>query len=98
VSFKEHYKFTILHYSAFIVSRLSYAELNKMYKTSVFNRFTDTPTALKGEKPVGGDCCEVEDEIVVDKLVGMLSETLLMLKRSYCAAACDRFTEMNVDR
>jgi len=36
--------------------------------------------------------------IVVDKLFGLISETLLLLKRSYCAAACERLAEMNVDR
>jgi len=48
--------------------------------------------------PVGRNGGKVEDEIVVDKLVGMFSEPLLLLKCSYCAAASDRLTEMNVDR
>jgi len=49
-------------------------------------------------EPVGCDGGEVEDEIVVDELFGMFSETLLVLKRSYSTAARDRLTEMNVDR
>jgi len=36
--------------------------------------------------------------IVVDNLFGLVTETLLLLKRSYCAAACERLAEMNVDR
>ena len=35
---------------------------------------------------------------MVDKLVGMFSESLLLLKRSYCTATGDRLAEMNVDR
>ena len=35
---------------------------------------------------------------MIDKLFGMFSESLLLLKRSYCTAACDRLTEMYVDR
>ena len=49
-------------------------------------------------EPVGGDGSEVEDEVVVDELFRVFGETLLLLKRSYCTAACDRLTEMNVDR
>ena len=50
------------------------------------------------EEPVGRDGGEVEDEVVIDKLVGTFNEALLLLKRSYCTATCDRLTEMNVDR
>ena len=49
-------------------------------------------------EPVGCNGGEVEDEIVIDELFGMFSESLLLLKRSYCTAACDRLTEMYVDR
>jgi len=50
------------------------------------------------KKPVRCNGGEVKDEIVVYELFGMFSETLLVLKRSYRTAACDRLTEMNVDR
>jgi len=49
-------------------------------------------------EPVGGDGSEVEDEVMVDELFRVFGETLLLLERSYCTAARDRLTEMNVDR
>ena len=67
-----------------------------MYEIYVFN--FQQQVCLFDRKPVGCNCGEVEDEIVIDKLFRMFNETLLMLKRSNCTAARDRLAEMNVDR
>ena len=80
----------------FVLHRCQYIISYPMYEISVFN--FQQLVCLFDRKPVGCDCGEVEDEIVINELFRMFNETLLMLKRSNCTAARDRLAEMNVDR
>ncbi len=70
-------------------------------------RFKQTLQAVKSRKtsqldrrrhsPVGGDAGEVEDEVVVDELVGAVDEAALLGVGADCRRARDGLAEVRVD-